>query len=442
MGNFCCGEPIDYNGEVDLRHFELLRSVGKGAFGKVRIVQKKNDKKIYALKYINKMKCIKMKAVNNVIQERRLLEDIEYPFVVNLRYAFQDDENLFMVLDLMLGGDLRFHLDRAGSMKEEVVRFFVAEVGLGINHLHSKRIVHRDIKPDNVLLDELGHCHLTDFNIAVRYNENTMLKSVAGSMAYMAPEVVGKKGYFASPDWWSLGVVMYELLFGKRPFRGKSNDALTHAILHDVVQFPNNAEANVGKECLDLLKSLLDRDIDKRIGHGEENFRLFKQHPFFNKEINGHGPIDWDLMEQKKFKPPYVPDSKRANFDASHELEELLLEENPLRVKKRANVKDYSKMPGGETGEIATQLQIMEKKFTVFDYQKKGLLMSADNSMAKKSNTSLVKQKVESAQNAVANNLKQNGKNSQDNVSMHDLANFDKPQSTPATTDRTGQHLE
>eukprot|EP00158_Paraphelidium_tribonemae_P006300 Partr_v1_DN27766_c1_g1_i4_m67247 putative AGC YANK protein kinase len=145
MGNICCGEAIDFNGEVDLRHFELLRSVGKGAFGKVRIVQKKNDKKIYALKYINKMKCIKMKAVNNIIQERRLLEAINYPFITNLRFAFQDDENMFMILDLMLGGDLRFHLDRNGPMKEAVVRFYCAELALSINYLHDKQIVHRYI---------------------------------------------------------------------------------------------------------------------------------------------------------------------------------------------------------------------------------------------------------------------------------------------------------
>ncbi|KAG5460643.1 MAG: hypothetical protein BJ554DRAFT_7278, partial [Olpidium bornovanus] len=156
-----------------------------------------------------------MKAVENIIQERRLLEEIDFGLVCNLRYAFQDDENMFMVLDLMLGGDVRFHLDRQGSMEEAVVRFYCAEVGAGLAYLHSKKIVHRDLKPDNVLLDEKGHAHLTDFNIAVNFTESKPLTAVAGSMAYMAPEVLSKKGYFASIDWWSLGVMAYELLFGK-----------------------------------------------------------------------------------------------------------------------------------------------------------------------------------------------------------------------------------
>jgi serine/threonine protein kinase len=142
---------------VELSHFHLLRSVGKGAFGKVRVVQHKKSKEIYALKYINKAKCIRMRAVENIIQERRLLEEVEFSLICNLRYAFQDDENLFMVLDLMLGGDLRFHLERAGPMKEDVVKFYVAELALALDALHSRRIIHRYL----LFLFCYGYCFLT-----------------------------------------------------------------------------------------------------------------------------------------------------------------------------------------------------------------------------------------------------------------------------------------
>ncbi|RIA97578.1 kinase-like domain-containing protein [Glomus cerebriforme] len=357
MGAGCCKEEeIDFDAEVELSHFHLLRSVGKGAFGKVRVVQHKHTKVLYALKYINKAKCIKMRAVENIIQERRLLEEIEYPLVCNLRYAFQDDENLFMVLDLMLGGDLRFHLERQGNIKEEVVKFYVAEVSLGLHYLHSKKIVHRDLKPDNVLLDEKGHAHLTDFNIAVHFNERKPLTSVAGSMAYMAPEILTKRGYFDSVDWWSLGVVMYELLFSKRPFRGKTNPQLTQAILKDPLVFPENARDSVSEECLDCLRRFCERDISKRLGCGPNGLEDIKQHPWFIG-------IEWDKLDKKLANPPFVPDSKRANFDATHELEELLLEDNPLKAKKRAN-------PNQDLSELSKEMRMMEEKFLVYDFTK------------------------------------------------------------------------
>jgi serine/threonine kinase 32 len=220
---------------VDLSHFALLRSVGKGAFGKVRVVQHKGSKQLFALKYINKTRCIQMRAVENIISERRLLERIDCGLIVNLRYAFQDDDYLFLALDLMTGGDIRFHLDRLGVMPEAYVQFYAAEVSWALRYLHKKNIVHRyvcftsllravtnpfdhscrDLKPDNILLSDQGHAHLTDFNIAVQFSESKPLTSVAGSLAYMGPEILLKRGYFASVDWWSLGVVCYELLVGK-----------------------------------------------------------------------------------------------------------------------------------------------------------------------------------------------------------------------------------
>ncbi|KAL0077575.1 kinase-like protein [Phycomyces blakesleeanus] len=370
MGALCCKQdPLDLGGEVDLSHFVLLRSVGKGAFGKVRVVQHKGTKQLFALKYINKTKCIGMRAVDNIISERRLLEKISYGLTVNMRYAFQDDENLFMVLDLMLGGDLRFHLDRLGTIPEASVQFYAAQVALSLNYLHSKRIIHRDLKPDNILLNENGHAHITDFNIAVRFQESKPLTSIAGSMAYMAPEILQKRGYFAAVDWWSLGVVCFELLFGKRPFRGKTNEALQNAIMYDPLRFPENH--SISSHAIEFLKALMTRDPNSRLGYNEQGFARFKAHPWMQG-------MRWELLEHKQAVPPFVPDRKRANFDPTHELEEILLEENPLKVRKRSpkrsgsniNMSLKSHTSDANLPEMSPEWQRMEEKFLPFDFTK------------------------------------------------------------------------
>ncbi|KIP05503.1 hypothetical protein PHLGIDRAFT_74242 [Phlebiopsis gigantea 11061_1 CR5-6] len=357
MGAVCCRPtPIDFDGDVNLFHFLLLRCVGKGAFGKVRVVQHKQTRDLYALKYINKAKCVRMKAVANIIQERRLLEEIDHPFVVNLRYAFQDDENCFFVLDLMLGGDLRFHLERLGSLTEETVRFYMAELSSALAFLHEKRIIHRDIKPDNILLDERGHAHLTDFNIAVHYSERRLLHGVAGSMAYMAPEILAKRGYTYTVDWWSLGVCAYELIFGRRPFRGKTNSDLTHSIAKDHLRFPEDAESKCSRAGLQALKGFLDRDAQRRLGckPDGEGFADLRAHPWFQN-------INWDTLGTKEQTAPFIPDSKKANFDASHELEELLLEDNPLKARQR-KVQDINN--------LSAEMRQMEEQFTSYDFKK------------------------------------------------------------------------
>ncbi|KAI9491907.1 kinase-like domain-containing protein [Zychaea mexicana] len=361
MGAVCCSSSIDFaNEEVQLNHFYLMRAIGKGAFGKVRIVRHKESGKEFALKYISKERCIQRKSIGNIISERRLLERIDYPLIVNLRYAFQDDETLFMALDLKLGGDLRFLLERMRTLSELQVRHYVAQIALSLNYLHKRRIAHRDIKPDNVLLDERGHAHLSDFNVAVSFSDKKPLRwSTAGTLAYMAPELVGKQGYSTSIDWWSLGVLAYELLFGKRPFKGKSNDQTMDSILHDPLQFPENVYQIVSEDCVNVLSGLLEKSPIRRLG--AESFRNFKSHRWF-------AGLDWDALEMKTAVPPFIPDSKSLNFDAVHEIEEILLEEPPLRTVRRGRSTQSEHHP---VTEEAQWRQMLEDRFLSFDYRKR-----------------------------------------------------------------------
>ncbi|KAH7097403.1 kinase-like protein [Auriculariales sp. MPI-PUGE-AT-0066] len=358
---FCCAcdEPIDYDtAEVDLYHFELHRALGKGAFGKVRVVEHKRDRKLYALKYIDKNKCIAMKAVTNIVQERRLLEEIDHPFVVNMLYAFQDDENCFMVLDLMLGGDLRYHARRLNS-DEASIRIYMAELSSAISFLHRKNIIHRDIKPENVLLDEQGHAHLTDFNVACHVTPGRGLTSVAGTVYYMAPEMIQRKGYTWTVDWWSLGVMAYELLFGVRPFDGRKTAEVLKKIMNDPITVPDKTPQIISAQGKDFVLRLMERSLAKRIGCkvGDAGVAMIRSHPWFDG-------LDWTTVDGKTCQPPYVPDANKLNFDMTMELDEYMSPSQLLTHKKRKLQRDFEKMPNGK------EHQQFEEEFTLWDFQK------------------------------------------------------------------------
>lgn len=215
------------------------------------------------------------------------------------------------------------HMERRVGIPEKIVRFWVAEITSALEYLHQQRIIHRDIKPDNILLDAAGHAHITDFNVAIHYSERRLHTSVAGSMAYMAPEVVGRQGYTWCVDYWSLGVTMYELLFKKRPFEGRSVEKMRHSIMKDTIKFPEEAASKCSAEGLQFLKSvsrrfralrlrananfispqLLNRNSHERLGckpNGQGVIDIH-QHPWFSS-------IDWDALEAKELPPPFVPD--------------------------------------------------------------------------------------------------------------------------------------
>ncbi|KAH7058490.1 kinase-like domain-containing protein [Linnemannia elongata] len=340
MGNGNSREHEDsFDNEVNLFQFKLMRIIGKGSFGKVRMVERRETGKVYALKYISKAQVIKMEAVRNILRERQILESLDHAFVVNMRFAFQDDEYMYMCMDLMMGGDLRFHMNRR-AFGEDVVRFWIAELCSAVSHLHSLGIVHRDIKPDNVLLDEKGHAHLTDFNIGCKLTpEKPILTSQSGTVAYMAPEVFKSTGYGTSVDWWAVGILFYECIYNKRPFQTENIPELRRAIGNQTIEYPH--QKGVSQDCVEVIQGFLKRDPNERLGT-RGGMNGIRRQPFFQIEAykcNMRPEQWWYLLETKQLTPVFQPPAEAANFDATYDLEEMLLEDDPLTyrsTRKRA----------------------------------------------------------------------------------------------------------
>ncbi|KAK4234878.1 kinase-like domain-containing protein [Achaetomium macrosporum] len=357
MGN-SQGKPVDLDGEVNLNHFRLLRVVGRGAFGKVRIVERKDTGLSFALKYIRKDEVVRSESVRNIIRERRMLEHVNHPFICNLRYSFQDIEYMYLVVDLMSGGDLRFHISRK-TFTEEAVRFWIAELGCALRYIHGQGIIHRDVKPDNVLLDADGHVHLTDFNVASDVVPGKILTSKSGTLAYLAPEVYAGHGYDVRADWWSLGVLFYECIYSKRPFEGNSESSLSAVIQAARPKFPVT-NPPVSLPCMYAIKDALEADPNKRLGSTWESFT---QHEFFSC-------IDFVALERKEIEPVFVPSSEKTNFDATYDLEELLLEEAPLEARARRQ-KPREKLKDDATDKEIREdelYRMIETDFRPFDY--------------------------------------------------------------------------
>lgn len=353
------GKPVSGTDEVNLNHFRLLRVVGKGAFGKVRIVERKDSGLTFALKYIRKDEIVRSESVRNIIRERRMMEHLNHPFLCNLRYSFQDVEYLYLVIDLMTGGDLRFHILRK-TFTEDCVRFWMAELACALRYIHSQGIVHRDVKPDNILLDAEGHVHLADFNVASDFRPSKQLTSKSGTLAYLAPEVFNGTGYLSECDWWSMGVCFYECIYGKRPFEGKTQSALADSVCAAAPAF-FVTKPPVSMPCLHAMSSFLETDKRKRIG--AVSWQSLTQNPFFQS-------VDFVALERKEIAPIFVPSSEKTNFDATYDLEELLLEEAPLEARSR------KQKPRAELRNDATDREIREDElyrmietlFEPFDY--------------------------------------------------------------------------
>ncbi|XP_032558823.1 LOW QUALITY PROTEIN: serine/threonine-protein kinase 32A [Chiroxiphia lanceolata] len=356
--------PFSGNEDVTFDHFEILRAIGKGSFGKVCVVQKTDTKKMYAMKYMNKQKCVERNEVRNVFKELQIMQGLEHPFLVNLWYSFQDEEDMFMVVDLLLGGDLRYHLQKNVRFQEGTVKLFICELVLALDYLQSRHIIHRDIKPDNILLDEHGHVHITDFNIATMLTKEIHVTTIAGTKPYMAPEMFNSTkptGYSFAVDWWSLGVTAYELLRTRRPYHIRSSTStneIAHVFRTAKVMYP----AAWSPDMVSLIKKLLELNPEKRFSQLKD----IQAFPYLSD-------VNWDAVLQKRIMPEFIPTKGRLNCDPTFELEEMILESKPLHKKKKRlakKEKGTSKSNSSQASHIQKHLEMLQRDFIVFNREK------------------------------------------------------------------------
>ncbi|PNP48100.1 hypothetical protein TGAMA5MH_00757 [Trichoderma gamsii] len=296
-------------GKLTIDDFDLLTLVGKGSFGKVMQVQKKDTGRIYAIKTIRKAKIISRSEVTHTLAERSVLAQINNPFIVPLKFSFQSPEKLYFVLAFVNGGELFFHLSKEGRFDINRSRFYTAELLCALECLHGFNVVYRDLKPENILLDYQGHIALCDFGLCkLEMKDEDSTNTFVGTPEYLAPELLKGEGYGKTVDWWTLGVLLYEMLTGLPPFYDENTNEMYRKILTAPLNFPGYDV--VPPAARDLLTKLLDRDPTKRLGvNGSTEI---KSHPFF------HG-IDWKKLLQRKYEPTFKPHVANAldtiNFD-------------------------------------------------------------------------------------------------------------------------------
>ncbi|CCD63981.1 G protein-coupled receptor kinase 2 [Caenorhabditis elegans] len=307
---FCQWKNLELNMQLTMNDFSVHRIIGRGGFGEVYGCRKADTGKMYAMKCLDK-KRIKMKQGETLALNERIMLSLvstgqDCPFIVCMTYAFQSPDKLCFILDLMNGGDLHYHLSQHGVFTEQEMIFYASEVILGLEHMHNRFVVYRDLKPANILLDENGHVRVSDLGLACDYSKKKPHASV-GTHGYMAPEVLAKGvAYDSSADWFSLGCMLYKLLKGHSPFRqhkSKDKNEIDKMTLTQDIELPNEG---LSKDCRDLLEGLLKRDVPDRLGCRGKGPTEVKEHPFFKD-------VDWQTVYLRRMTPPLIPPRGEVN---------------------------------------------------------------------------------------------------------------------------------
>uniref|UniRef100_A0A3P8UP62 non-specific serine/threonine protein kinase n=1 Tax=Cynoglossus semilaevis TaxID=244447 RepID=A0A3P8UP62_CYNSE len=283
--------------KVTMSDFDYLKLLGKGTFGKVILVKEKATGMYYAMKILRKEVIIAKDEVAHTVTESRVLQNTRHPFLTTLKYAFQTHDRLCFVMEYANGGELFFHLSRDRVFTEDRARFYGAEIVSALEYLHSRNVVYRDLKLENLMLDKDGHIKITDFGLCKEgITDGATMKTFCGTPEYLAPEVLEDNDYGRAVDWWGLGVVMYEMMCGRLPFYNQDHERLFELILMEEIRFPKN----LAPDAKALLAGLLKKDPKQRLGGGADDAKEVMSHKFF-------ASINWQDVTEKKLVPPFKP---------------------------------------------------------------------------------------------------------------------------------------
>ena len=318
------------NTKVEMDDFEIIKTIGRGSVGKVLLVKYKNTGDLYTIKSMRKDQLLSENIIDNILSEKNILSEGQCEFLLTLSFFFQSPQRIYLVTPYMKGGDLYHKLKIDGYLPEDLVRFYTAQVAIALEHLHEFGIAYRDLKPENILIDEDGYVKLCDFGASVHFQGTKKENTFAGSPEYASPEMISHEGHTIMSDWWSFGILIYELLYGITPFFNMDKNRMFELIEVGELKFPKTIKIDgnikplkVSEEAKSIISKLLEKNPGSRLGRTGLN--EIKSHPFF-------GNLNFENIKIKKLKSPFKPtvtdDDITCNFD--EEYTSMAIEESPV----------------------------------------------------------------------------------------------------------------
>ena len=352
-------KPKFKNIKVNYSDFEIIKVIGRGFIGKIILVKYKKDGKYYSMKMMRKDQIISEELQDNILLEKNILMEAQCEFILSLSFFFQTKERLYYITPFLPGGDLYHKLKSDKFFDEDLVRFYSAQIAIAIQYLHDLGIAYRDLKLENILLDENGYIKLCDFGASVKLHGTEKNFNFAGSPEYVSPEIINYQGHSFMSDWWSFGILIYEMLYGFTPFFNIDKERMFDLILKGSISFPqyyNNGEEQIEYNVSDDAKTLISKLLEKNPGSrlGREGLDEIKKEPFFYY-------IDFDDLNKKKLKALYIPDIDKNDLTKNFEEDFLNLDIAESPVENWIKTNDYNQVFNNyENKEVNDDFEVLD----------------------------------------------------------------------------------